>query len=101
MDEDVKPVTLAELKPGEFFGELAVLDRGERSTNASALVDSTLHRLTSDDFQQFRMEHPDCATDVICEIATRMRQTNHLVPQRAARNASADMEPQPTSGQRP
>src|SRR5438874_2708816 len=70
MDEDVKPVTLAELKPGEFFGELAVLDRGERSTNASALVDSTLHRLSSDDFQQFLMEHPDCAIDVICEIGT-------------------------------
>jgi len=33
LDEDVKPVTLAELQPGEFFGELAVLDRGERSTN--------------------------------------------------------------------
>src|SRR3989440_9575103 len=31
-DEDVKPVTLAELNPGEFFGELAVLDRVERST---------------------------------------------------------------------
>src|SRR5215831_20221631 len=29
-DEDVKEVTLAELKPGDFFGELAVLDRGER-----------------------------------------------------------------------
>src|SRR5205807_8544218 len=42
MDEDVKPVTLAELNPGEFFGELAVLDRGERSTNASAMIDSTL-----------------------------------------------------------
>src|ERR1700738_3382776 len=30
MDQDVKPVTLAELRPGEFFGELAVLDQGER-----------------------------------------------------------------------
>ena len=75
MDEDIKPVTLAELRPGEFFGELAVLDRGERSTNASAIVDSTLHRLSSDDFQQFLMEHPDCAIDVICEIGTRMRST--------------------------
>jgi len=35
MDEDVKPVTLAELRDGEFFGELAVLDRGERSTSAT------------------------------------------------------------------
>src|SRR2546423_4590460 len=100
LDEDVKPVTLAELKPGEFFGELAVLDRGERSTNASALVDSTLHRLSSDDFQQFLMEHPDCAIDVICEIGTRMRQTNQLVTQRAARNINVEMEAQATIGQR-
>src|SRR6266478_7402125 len=71
MDEDVKPVTLAELKPGEFFGELAVLDRGERSTSATAIEDTHLHRLSSDDFQQFLMEHPDCAIDVICEIGTR------------------------------
>ena len=41
LDEDVKPVTLTELKPGEFFGELAVLDRGPRSTNATAMLQST------------------------------------------------------------
>src|SRR5437016_6658705 len=100
MDEDIKPVTLAELRPGEFFGELAVLDRGERSTNASAIVDSTLHRLSSNDFQQFLMEHPDCAIDVICEIGTRMRQTNQLVTQRAARNINVEMEAKATIGQR-
>src|SRR2546430_11714647 len=60
-DQDVQEVTLAELKPGEFFGELAVLDRGERSTSATAIFDTHLHRLSSDDFQQFLMEHPDCA----------------------------------------
>src|SRR5256886_8790591 len=49
VDEDVKPVTLAELKPGEFFRELAVLDRGPRSTNANAVVETTLHPLSSDD----------------------------------------------------
>src|SRR5437588_7128243 len=100
MDEDIKPVTLAELKPGEFFGELAVLDRGERSTNASAIVASTLHRLSSDDFQQFLMEHPDCAIDVSCEIGTRMRQTNQLVSQRAARNINVEMAERATIGQR-
>src|SRR5437660_1771702 len=100
MDEDVKPVTLAELKPGDFFGELAVLDRGERSTNASALHDVHLHRLSSDDFQKFLMEHPDCAIDVICEIGTRMRQTNQLVSQRASRNINVEMEAKSTIGQR-
>src|SRR6266404_6206006 len=100
LDEDIEPVTLAELKPGEFFGELAVLDRGERSTSATALVDTTLHRLSSDDFQKFLMDHPDCAIDVICEIGARMRQTNLLVSQRATRNINVEMERQYTVGER-
>lgn len=100
LDEDVKPVTLKELEPGEFFGELAVLDRGPRSTNATAIGETTLHRLSSDDFQKFLMEHPDVAIDVICEIGARMRQTNMLVSQRATRNINLEMEQSSTIGQR-
>jgi uncharacterized membrane protein len=99
-DEDLKEVTLAELKPGEFFGEMAVLDRGERSSSATAVVDTHLHRLSSEDFQKFLMGHPDCAVDVICEIAARMRQTNLLVTQRASRNINVEMEERATLGQR-
>src|ERR1041384_5932762 len=99
-DEDVKEVTLAELKPGDFFGELAVLDRGERSSSATAITDIHLHRLSSDDFQQFLIDHPDASIDVICEIAARMRQTNLLVTQRAARNINVQMEQSATIGQR-
>src|SRR6266446_6040029 len=100
VDEDVNEVTLAELKPGEFFGEMAVLDRGERSSSATAIGDTHLHRLSSDDFQQFLIEHPDAAIDVICEIAARMRQTNLLVSQRASRNINVEMEQKSTIGQR-
>jgi uncharacterized membrane protein len=100
LDEDVEPVTLKELGPGEFFGELAVLDRGPRSTNATAIGDTTLHRLSSDDFQAFLMKHPDVAIDVICEIGARMRQTNMLVSQRATRNINVEMEERSTIGQR-
>jgi uncharacterized membrane protein len=99
-DEDVKEVTLAELKAGDFFGELAVLDRGERSSSATAIVETHLHRLSSDDFQKFLMEHPDVSIDVICEIAARMRQTNLLVSQRASRNINVQMEERATIGQR-
>jgi uncharacterized membrane protein len=99
-DEDVKDVTLAELKPGDFFGELAVLDRGERSSSATAITDIHLHRLSSDDFQKFLLQHPDASIDVICEIAARMRQTNQLVSQRAARNINVEMEAISTIGQR-
>ena len=99
-DEDVKEVTLKELKPGDFFGELAVLDRGERSSSATAMVDTCLHRLSSDDFHQFLTAHPDTAIDVICEIAARMRQTNQLVSQRVSRNINLQMEEKATIGAR-
>ncbi len=100
LDEDVKPVTLAELREGEFFGELAVLDRGPRSTNATAIGGTVLHRLSSDDFQRFLMDHPDVAIDVICGIGQRMRQTNALVSQRVTRNINVEMEQKATLGQR-
>ena len=99
-DEDVKDVTLAELKPGHLFGEMAVLDRGKRSSSATAIVDTHLHRLSSDNFEKFLMEHPECAIDVICEIAARLRQTNLLVTQRASRNVNEVMEQRSTLGQR-
>ena len=100
MDADVNEVTLAELKPGDFFGELAVLDRGERSSSATTLTDTHLHKLSSDAFQQFLIEHPDAAIDVICEIAARMRQTNQIVTQRASRNINVEMDRQYTFGER-
>src|SRR5436305_6100719 len=99
-DEDVKEVTLAQLKPGNFIGELAVLDRGERASSATAVTDIHLHRLSSDDFHKFLIDHPVAAIDVICEIAQRMRQTNLLVSQRASRNINVEMEEKSTIGQR-
>src|SRR5258705_12480458 len=92
LDEDVEPVTLKELGPGEFFGELAVLDAGTGPTNATAIEETTLHRLSSDDFQAFLMKHPDVAIDRICENSGLMRQTNMLVSQRATRNINVEME---------
>ena len=88
------------MQPGQFFGELAVLDRGERSSSATAITDTHLHRLSSDDFQKFLIEHADCAIDVICEIGARMRQTNLLVSQRVSRNINREMEEKATIGQR-
>ena len=99
-DEDLQQITLSELKPGDFFGELSVLDKGERSANATAMMDSTLHRLHRDDFHQFMLEHPHIAVDLICEIGARLRQTNMLVSQRVTRNVNTEMERKLTVGQR-
>lgn len=99
-DEDVKEVTLAELQPGAFFGELAVLDGSERSATAEAIKDSTLYRLSREDFHRFLLNHPPVALNMIREMGARLRQTNQLVSQRATRNINREMDEKMTLGQR-
>lgn len=87
-DGDGNEVTLSEFKPGDFFGEMSVLDGGKRSANATAVVDTTLHCLRRKDVEGFLVEHPQAALEVIRGFGARLRQTNLLVSQRAMRNAN-------------
>jgi CRP/FNR family transcriptional regulator, cyclic AMP receptor protein len=100
LDDDVQQITLSELKPGDFFGELSVLDSGERSVSATAMTDCTLHRLRRDDFHGFLLDHSYVAVDLVCEIGSRLRQTNMLVSHRVARNVNTELERKLTFGQR-
>src|SRR5262249_54904697 len=75
-------------EPGDFFGEMSVLDEGTRSANATALVDSTLHCLRREAFQKFLLDHPQAALGIIRGVGGRLRQTNVLVSQRVTRNAN-------------
>ncbi len=99
-DEDSKEVTLAELVPGDFFGEMSVLDGGERSANAVVAADSLLHRLSRADFEQFLLAHPQAALEVIRGITSRLRQTTLMVSQRISRNINEEMDERLTFGQR-
>ena len=99
-DEDSKEVTLAELVSGDFFGEMSVLDGGERSAHATVVADALLHRLSRDDFQEFLLAHPQAALEVIRGITSRLRQTNLLVSQRISRNVNEEMDDRLTTGQR-
>jgi len=99
-DEDSKEVTLAELVCGDFFGEMSVLDGGERSANAAVTEDAVLHRLSRADFEEFLLSHPQAALEVIRGITNRLRQTNLLVSQRVSRNINQEMDDRLTYGQR-
>lgn len=87
-DDDANDVTLSELGPGAFFGEMSVLDGGRRSANATAITDSTLHCLRSREFEAFLLAHPQASLEVIRGLGARLRQTNAIVSQRATRNAN-------------
>src|SRR6185437_11240007 len=49
-DESGKDVTLAQLGPGHFFGEISLLDGGPRTASIRALTDTVLLSLGRDDY---------------------------------------------------
>lgn len=87
-DADGNEITLSELGPGDFFGEMAVIDGGTRSANATAIDDSALRCLRRQAFEDFLIAHPKAALDVIRGVGARLRQTNLLVSERVTRNAN-------------
>jgi CRP-like cAMP-binding protein len=74
-DGDGKEVTLAALKPGDFFGEISLLDGGPRSASARARDDSTLLCLDREAFFAFIAEHPSAAVHIIKVLGQRQRET--------------------------
>src|SRR5258705_13810468 len=50
IDADGAAVTLAELGAGDFFGEMAILDRQGRSANSTAIEEPRLAELTLHNF---------------------------------------------------
>src|SRR5436305_14283368 len=57
-DTEGKTVNLADLGPGDFFGEMAMLDGQGRSATATATEDARLAKLTREDFLQFMRGDP-------------------------------------------
>jgi CRP/FNR family cyclic AMP-dependent transcriptional regulator len=71
---------LAVLKKGTIFGEMAIFDQSERSTDAIANTDCTLITITRSDFELLMDFNRDIAYKVLWAVvrllSTRLRQTN-------------------------
>ena len=99
-DADGHFVTLAELGPGDFFGEMAMLDGHGRSANAIALDDSRLAKLTRDDFLTFMRSDPRVTLELLTALTHRLRRTDELLRHRVSRNVNQEEAAQLTFGDR-
>ncbi len=70
------PRVLATLGPGDFLGEMAVLDTAPRSANARAEMDTRALFLSRDEFLQLLDRRPQLALSLIREFSKRMRSSN-------------------------
>ncbi|MBA2434498.1 MAG: DUF1003 domain-containing protein [Chthoniobacterales bacterium] len=89
-DADGHDTSLAEMGPGDFFGEMSLLDGNPRSADAIAKVDSRLAVLPRDDFRSFLRKNPDIALGILTALTHRLRRTDDLLRHRVSRNLNEE-----------
>lgn len=100
IDAEDDDVTLAELKQGDFFGEMALLDGQPRSAHASVLEEARLAVLTREHFLAFVRRNPDVALNMLGAITDRLRHTDELLRRRVSRNVNVEDEARMTMADR-
>jgi CRP-like cAMP-binding protein len=65
--------SIATLAPGDYFGEMAVVDEGVRSASVVAATDLRSYFLTPWEFRPFVEEHPEVAWKLLQNLARRLR----------------------------
>lgn len=68
-----KGKTLAKLGPGDFFGEMAVIDDGPRTASVSAVTDLTAFFVSRWEFRPILKSDPELAWKLLRHLVGRLR----------------------------
>lgn len=79
LGDDGREIILTVLGPGDFFGEIALLDNEPRSATAIAVVDTELLSIHRSDFQAAMAENPSITQALIRVLTSRLRKANHQI----------------------
>ena len=77
--EDGREVILSVMGPGEFFGEMSLLDDEPRSAHVIAMEDSSLVVLRREDFEGILSQTPGIALALLREMSRRLRRADEKV----------------------
>ena len=70
---------LSRIGPGSFVGELALLDRGDRTATVVAETDMRLLVMSRREFNSLRSSVPSVADRMLVEMAARLRDTDSML----------------------
>jgi CRP-like cAMP-binding protein len=76
---DGNEVALATVGPGEIFGEIGLLDGGERTADAKATTECSLAILYRRDILAFLDEHPAAWWNIVSVLCERLRRTDQQI----------------------
>jgi uncharacterized membrane protein len=100
LDDDGTSVPIAEIGPGEFLGELSLLDNEPRSATAVAQAATRTFVIDRDDLIRLFRKKPEAALDIISILGKRIRTTDLLLSHRVTRDPNQIIEDKLTFGQR-
>ena len=89
---DTSRVSLATLPMGAVFGEMALFDDQPRSAAAQATCDAVVLELPRGVLQSYVERRPKAALSMLRTMSERLRLTNTMLSERAARNAVEEYE---------
>jgi CRP/FNR family cyclic AMP-dependent transcriptional regulator len=79
LGDDGREIILSVLGPGDFFGEMALLDNEPRSATAIAAEESELLSLHRTDFQTVLSDNRNILGSFIKILTSRLRRANHQI----------------------
>lgn len=71
--------TLTKLVPGDFFGEISLLDGGKRTASVVSETEMALLELTQHSFQRLLRDDPTVALKLMEVLARRVRRTERTL----------------------
>ncbi len=71
---------------GGFFGEISLLDGGPRTASAVVTKDAELLVVDREDLDGYQKNRPEAALDLLAATGRRLRETNRILRQTAAKN---------------
>ena len=81
--QDGRVIALAELRPGQIFGELAMFDHETRSATVETLEPTTTVALLAGDVQRILKSHPEIGVKMLAALASRLRRANERLLQQS------------------
>ena len=93
-------IVLETVEHGDFFGELAFLDGGARSTTVVVTEPMEAVLMDRGDLEVFLQRHPHAALDLLTALGKRLRKTSEILRHTATRNVNEETEDKRTAVQK-